>query len=138
MIPLRRSPLLLVGLCLLLGPSATACGATHHEDTSPCLDQTGGERLLARGRRSARSGDHLRASRYLEAAWSAGAEEIEVLPELLAAQVRSGRLRAARLTLIRLRELVGTCPNLDTIEALIDEIDPAGRSPHNSPERSPR
>ncbi|MFO8071754.1 MAG: hypothetical protein R6V85_07745 [Polyangia bacterium] len=72
------------------------------------------ERLTARG-------DHLGASLYLEAALARGAPEREVLPDLIAAQVRAGRLRAARDSVRRLAEISPGHPSLQPLAAALEE-----------------
>jgi hypothetical protein len=84
---------------------------------------------ISRGLRLAARGDHLGASRYLEASLAAGASEGEVLPLLLAAQVRSGRLLAARVTAARLARLAPAAEGLPQLRATIDEALGAAPSP---------
>jgi len=80
----------------------------------------------AAARIAAERGDHLGASRYLEAALAAGGDELHLLPLLAAAQIRAGRLRAARSTIACLEELDPDRPGLRDLNSLIDSlIDPA-------------
>ena len=64
-------------------------------------------------------GHHLEASFYYEAALILAAEEPSVLPKLIAAQVRAGRLRAASVNTQRLIALVGPQPELMQLSKLL-------------------
>jgi hypothetical protein len=71
-------------------------------------------------------GDHLGASRYLEAALVAGGDEERLLPLLAAAQIRAGRLRAARESIARIEALDPGRPGLSDLAWLLDSLlDPA-------------
>ncbi|MCP4674922.1 MAG: hypothetical protein GY854_05320 [Deltaproteobacteria bacterium] len=56
----------------------------------------------------AKVGSHLEASIYFEAALSSGGAEAKILPRLIGAQIRAGRLRAARKNLARFQEIAPT------------------------------
>ncbi|HUT76285.1 MAG TPA: hypothetical protein VM285_01270 [Polyangia bacterium] len=71
-------------------------------------------------------GEHLGASRYLEASLAAGGDEERLLPLLAAAQIRAGRLRAARESVDRLEAMFPGRPGLADLALLLDSlIDPA-------------
>ena len=64
-------------------------------------------------------GHHLEASFYYEAALMLAADESRVLPRLISAQVRAGRLRAASVNTQRLISLVGPRPRLTRLSRLL-------------------
>jgi hypothetical protein len=71
-------------------------------------------------------GDHLGASRYLEAALAAGGDEERLLTLLAAAQIRAGRLRAARESIAWLETVAPGRPGLSELGVLLDSfLDPS-------------
>lgn len=70
------------------------------------------------------AGYHLEASYFLEAALANGGDEKKVLPLLVAAQVRAGRLSAARRNLARLKEIEPGREGADELAALLDRLAP--------------
>jgi hypothetical protein len=76
--------------------------------------------------RLARAGNHLAASRYWEAALAHGGTEREVLPPLIAAEIRAGRLRAALSNLRRLEQLHPTRTEIAELRQLIASMLGAG------------
>jgi hypothetical protein len=88
---------------------------THHADAA-----TQGNRQLLHARALERRGNHLEASFYYEAILAIGGREQLILPQLIRAQVRAGRLRAAGDNLTRLREIAETGnPNLENLSNLL-------------------
>lgn len=66
-------------------------------------------------------GRFLEASTFYEAALEAGAHEPQILPKLIIAQVRSGRLRAARQSVTRLAA-IDPSGNLQILEHLLNKM----------------
>jgi DNA-binding SARP family transcriptional activator len=82
-----------------------------------------GDLLATRGR-------FLEAGFFYEAALFFADDEIKILPKLIAAQVKSDRLRAARVNVKRLIALAGRRASLERLAALLDTYAPsAGNSP---------
>lgn len=101
---------------------------------SPSVSPSRGDRareIEVAGRALARHGRHLEASRYLEAAVSLGANEKDVLPLLIAVQIRADRIRAAKLNAIRLREIIGSGEALNALIQLLDHYTPAVEAGRN-------
>lgn len=71
-------------------------------------------------------GDILTASRYLEAALSMGGNEVEILPLLAAAQIRSGRLHAALGTIARLGVISPERPAVNNLHETVARMIGAG------------
>jgi hypothetical protein len=78
---------------------------------------------VAAARRAEAEGDHLCASRFYEAAMAEGGDAREILPLLLAAQIRSNRLLAARKTALRLAEIDPGKEGLDELIALLTSME---------------
>lgn len=78
------------------------------------------------GDRLTESGHFLEASFYYEAALFFADDELVILPKLIATQVKSDRLRAARSNLKRLIELRGEIPRLRHLVTLLDTYAPYG------------
>ncbi len=76
-----------------------------------------GDLLAERGR-------FLEAGFYYEAALFFADDEAQILPKLIAAQVKSDRLRAARSNVGRLIALRGRTPALARLAALLDSYAP--------------
>ncbi len=74
-------------------------------------------------------GDILTASRYLEAALALGGEEIEILPLLAAAQIRSGRLHASLGTIARLRAISPERTDLNNLHETVARMIGADEPP---------
>ena len=69
-----------------------------------------------------KKGDVLTASRYLEAALAMGGNEVEILPLLAAAQIRSGRLHASLDTIARLSAISPERPDLDNLHETVAQM----------------
>ena len=76
-----------------------------------------------------RIGAHLEASFYLEAALAGGGDEQRLLPCLIGVLVRANRLRAARMYLNRLEQLVPENQNLTELRGLLARFAPQKNVP---------
>ncbi|MCP4606154.1 MAG: hypothetical protein GY847_37515 [Proteobacteria bacterium] len=90
-----------------------------------------------RRRKTARAlekmGNHLEASIYFEAALAQGGDEQEILPSLIASQIRAGRLRAAKRNVVRLQEIEHNPAHVEELEELVRLLD---RFAPREPDRS--
>jgi hypothetical protein len=76
------------------------------------------------GDKLAERGHYLEATFYYEAALILSTDETQILPKLIATQVRADRLRAARLNTERLVALVGLKSELSQLLTLLDTYAP--------------
>lgn len=83
------------------------------------------EELLRAAGSLERASRFLEASFFLEAALLAGADEEDVLRRLVAAEVRSGRLRSAKQRIERLRETRPGDPEVAELAVLLDRLTPS-------------
>ena len=74
------------------------------------------------------AGYHLEASSFLEAALTNGGDEREILPLLIAAQVRAGRLRAAKQNIARLRVIEPEYNGAEELARLLNRFVPESTS----------
>jgi tetratricopeptide (TPR) repeat protein len=97
--------------------------ASYEIDANRCLD-----RALA----LEKVGNHLESGIYFEAALRYGGEEERILPLLVAAQVRSGQLRAAQKNVSRLLEIKEDQPYVEELQNLLAKLvaQSDGHSPH--------
>ena len=110
---------------LFLAALHQACGAAAGSEpaaVSPDGDEHTAATPTAVAKQLARSGNHLAASRYWEAALARGAAEREVLPPLIAAEIRAGRLRAALANLQRLEQLLPASAEITELSALLASL----------------
>ncbi len=114
---MNRLEICTITACLAL---VTLCGCAADVARRP-IDAADPPDLTEAAERLAARGDHLGASLYLDAALARGASEREVLPDLIAAQVRAGRLRAARDSARRLAEISPEHPGLQSLAAALEE-----------------
>ena len=125
---MTRSIVALIVAALL----GVACApAIRRSDRSHRGEETGRDRIelfVRAARAMGLRGNHLEASYYLEAALQEGAPEARVLPLLIGAQMRSGRLRAAAKSIGRLKVIQSGRPHLDELEGIIARFDSAGFS----------
>lgn len=108
----------LIAVCLSLDACASG-GARVPDGIAHRGDRDG---ILARARILAGRGDHLYSSRYYEAALKRGAPEAEILPALVAQQVRGGRLLAALDSTARLSAIRGNPEEIVALHRLIEEL----------------
>lgn len=115
-------------LCLCAGTSCRA-HRTAAPNAEPSNAAAPGASAAAIARALERRGDHLGASIYWEAALAAEAAERDLLPALIAAEVRAGRLRAARTNVARLEALDPNRPGVARLRRLLDDLLAAGAPP---------
>jgi hypothetical protein len=101
--------------CHAPAPSAPLAGGAAHWAPVRAEWESAAEMCATRG-------DHLCASRYLEASLAAGGDERRLLPLLVAAQIHAGRLRAARESVARLETLEPGRQGLEEIALLLDSL----------------
>ncbi len=85
--------------------------------------------FTARARALEEIGAHFEASFYLEAALAKGSNEKEILPRLIAALVRSDRLRAAKKYLDRLDQLAPGNQEIRELKGLLARFAPQDSNP---------
>ena len=112
-------------ILLVLCGSVGCASATPEPKASPEAARAAAcRRNLAVGDAMSKRGRHLEASFYYEAALTPETDEVRILPKLIAAQVRSGRLRAAGNNTARLIALVGEQPELVRLSRLLSAYAP--------------
>ncbi len=113
----------LTSILLCLSLSGCAHSPTHETERDKAGGTTPDPRTV--GETLARRGRFMEASFFFEAAISRGADETEVLPLLIASQVQSNRLRAAKQNVVRLAEISGWSAPLDELLTLLARYTPA-------------
>ena len=116
--------------CLL----ATACVSAQHparENPDRAVYSQEDERALFMAKAGVLEeiGAHLEASFYLEASLAKGCNEREILPRLIAALVRSDRLRAAKKYLDRLDHLDPNNQAVRDLRGLLTRFAPRDLTP---------
>ncbi len=107
----------------------TACGPAERptaEGQKSALDRKEDKvgRYLTTATTLLKIGNHLEASIFLEAALALGGEEHKILPRLIIAQVRAGRLRAAKGNIARFERLHQDQPSVKALGTLLDKLAP--------------
>jgi Flp pilus assembly protein TadD len=113
---------------------ATACASAQQpEAEKPDQDVYSPEDesalFTARARALEEIGAHFEASFYLEAALAKGSNEKEILPRLIAALIRSDRLRAAKKYLDRLDQLAPGNQEIRELKGLLARFAPRDSTP---------
>ncbi len=105
----------------------TACASVSKTSVEPqkSAHQTEAKRVaryMAAATILLREGNPLEASIFLEAALVLDGDEHEILPRLVIAQVKAGRLRAAKVSIARLERLKPDEPSIKVLGALVDKL----------------
>ncbi|MDJ0763835.1 MAG: hypothetical protein QNJ97_12720 [Myxococcota bacterium] len=77
------------------------------------------EEPLKIAKRLQESGHYLEASIFFEAAIANGCDERTLLPHLIASQIRSGRLRAAKKNVVRLHQIAPKPVVIELVNLLV-------------------
>ncbi len=107
-------------ITLLLALTTSCSGAPTSQQEPPSEDPV--NRAVQIAEIYTAKGDILTASRYLEAALVMGGDEIEILPLLAAAQIRSGRLHASLGTIARLSAISPERPDLNNLHETVAQM----------------
>jgi len=113
-------------LCLLTACASVSRTTVEPQKNTQTIEETRASRYLAAATILLREGNPLEASLFLEAALVLDGDEHEILPRLIIAQVRAGRLRSAKVSITRLERLEPQQPSIKALGALVDKL----TSPH--------
>ncbi len=109
-------------LCLVTACASVPRTTVEQRKNALKTEETRAARYMAAATILLRQGNPLEASIFLEAALVLDGDEHEILPRLIIAQVRSGRLRAAKISIARLEHLQPDEPSIKALGALVDEL----------------
>ena len=109
---------------LLTGMQACAHGSGAPAQSPIASRESAVSKNVEIGNLLAQRGHCLEASFYYEAALAKSDDEKKILPKLIAAQIRSDRLREAEHNTVRLISLAGESPELSRLLALLKAFTP--------------